>query len=341
MRSDPIFEKVSALVEPDVARMLARQEARTAGHDRAELDETAGVLSFYSGRSLLWRAQARLVATHSDGGMSLSGGSGILRWVWGEGSVTNLSRRRIDAIYREALHFKVDLILRNVPLATRAEADRIVNVAVKLGSGDGVYARESAREVAYFALFDMGEGERQVARSLAPPAGGSAPPPPTGRRASMPDALASTRSTIMPSVAINHELASPLGSIPPPRVPSEPGQLSVPPPTSAKPLTLERARPAASAALAAFVAKDASFWEAALVVTLELSGAKARFSVQLVAIGSDGRLAFVDTTQPVAEAVTRMVTEAREAGELGWRTLILRMTPKSGGGGVNLTFEMR
>jgi hypothetical protein len=311
---DASFDRVSKLFEADVNRMVARQEARTTGHDRCDFDAVGGTVSYLREGTLLWRAEAELIANLVYGTIDLATG-GLLRWVWSERTGLE-SGRRIDAAYREAKHYKLDTLTKSVPHVDQGEATRIVNMAARLARADGVLARTNEREVTFYALFDTGEGERKSVRSLAPSAGAS---------------LLPMRPSLTPAASFGVEPSTGVRSIPAPSITE----------MQSKTPSLERVRPAASVALAAFVAVQPGFREAVLVVSLELSGTKGRFSVQLVALSSAGRLEVVDTAPPVVEAVAGLVADARALGELGWRTLVVRITPKTAGSGFQLAVESR
>jgi hypothetical protein len=332
----PNFEKIVGLFEGELTRMVGRLETRTREHDRCDVDES-GAVSFFRGSSLLWKAHGEVIASLVHGGVHVSTG-GLLRWTWADGA-TNTGRR-IDAAYREAVHYGLDCITKNAHGLSDTEARRVVLLAAHLARADGVREVENPREVTFFALFDAGEGERL--RSLMPGVPTTRPGSsiaPTRSTTNAPSSVTRPATlTVMPSssVASSVDASASFGatvrSIPAPARPVE----SAPP---ARTPSLERVRAPSSAALAQCVAACPGFREAVLIVNLEVHGDKARLAVQLVALSSVGRLEVLETSKALIDAVGEMTAAARLTGELGWRRLVIRIAPKSSGTGYHLSVD--
>jgi hypothetical protein len=191
------------------------------------------------------------------------------------------------------------------------------------------------REVTFVALFDTGEGERLSSRSMAPTGVVSARP----RAPSVPSINPSPRVSIAPAAYLGSPARESTRSIP------APSSVPVIPPTrpvsigpAATP-SVDSVRGPASAALSQCAAICPGYREAVLVISMDVQSGKARLAAQLVAISAAGRLEVLDTPSTVMDAAVQMCALAGHAGEITWRRLVIRLSPKAAGAGYHLAVE--
>jgi hypothetical protein len=307
----PKTQRLAQLLEQDIARMLEKQAERVAYHD--EIAHEDGAVTFRCAGGTLWCADTEALAR-------LDRSRGRLVWWWhGLGAVASATSR-LDPVVTEAQRYAIDDLLQDSVEVSDAEAEVLCRVAAHFAHADGLLRKDDdgGAEASFFALFDS---PMRNALAVSTPK-------------TMPAAGAPSRYSVVapPEPKPSSSVPPPLRTIPPLRLvaASDTGIASIATPEGGP--TRERFSPVAEQALAAL---PRGFTQALVLVTIDVRDAKARFFVQLVALGANGDLAHVDATRALYDATATLLTEEARAGAT-WKKLVCRLRPSARGASVEV-----
>lgn len=148
MPFDDKLKRFVSFIRGDVARMLERQQQRTAGYDGVRYSEDEGLVTYFRQGQALWRAKAELIGTFSPE-------LGLYRFSWAARHGTTSARARVDLALREAQRFGMhDIASDQMYVDGEPEAEIISGIVAQLSRADGILRTDDGPRFAYLALYD-------------------------------------------------------------------------------------------------------------------------------------------------------------------------------------------
>jgi hypothetical protein len=298
------FRRLATLLEPEVARMVARQAAAIPRFDETHYDGAQEVATFYDNGEIVWRARAEPIGRYS-------GEFGLFRWWW-HGQASHTRRARLDRARTEASRYDIqEFTVDHVYVSSDAEAMLVARVAAQLAQAHGVMEKTDEFGTSFVALFERTNDASQAQRANVQAI--SAPPAPP----------ASGRPSIAPPVASL--------SMPPAPAPS-----SLPPPArEIRPPDQAAVVPLATLAFAigsSALAED--LMQVLLVVVVDVADARGRFFTSLTGCDLRGDMHSLDATRELTQASATFIADELRNGNGRWRKLAVRVTKTPRGGTV-------
>jgi hypothetical protein len=311
---DDRLRRLAKTVEPEVQRMLERHAAITRGYDELQHNPEMNIVGFVRMGETLFRAQTEHIGNYYPD-------IGMFRWAWALRPHTT-GPTRLDAVMREGEAQGIEQLRANhISSIPEDDAVLVAHLAAHIARANGVLRLPEGEHFVFFALYEIPHPN--------PARGGFSVAP-----AAMPAAQSS--ETSLPALISDVTLAP--QHVPPPaesgpvltrpsaeRPIREPGRLVLTPLAQQAAVDLARVMP--------------GYTQALLVVSVNRQEAKGRFFVVLVATDAEGVMHALEPTSKTVEATANMIRTDSVDGNGPWRRLVLRFTPKPGGG-AKLSIEI-
>jgi hypothetical protein len=292
--------------------MVHEHQARVAGSDEVSYDDEVESVTYKKSGAVLWTGKGELIATYAPETHTFH---------WSRPEQTPATEaRRVEAIFHKGRANAISQLTVDVlHLDGPEDADMIANLGAHLAGADGVLRLQGRPEWTFLALFDLGERRKSSRYDY------SVPPPLDPH--DQPHAIS------VPALL-------PVRSLAPPSAPSAPSATALAP-APATPAIREPSRdvflPVARAALADVANAMASgFRQALLVVTIDASGQKARYFVQLVTSDPNGDLQALEPSSQLLDATGKFIAADAHEGNGRWRRLVARLATSARGASVGI-----
>lgn len=350
------FRRLAVLLEPEVARMAAKQAAHIGHFDDAQFDAAQEIATFWRGEDATWRCHAEPIGR-------LNPDFGLFRWWW-HGRSAAARKSRLDPVIKEGDGYQIgELVTDHVEVASEDEAHLLAKVAAQIARADGVLRIEDEYGISFIALFE-GTPAPQTLRKLAPKQ--ELAPQSVGGEVSLGDddlqpisiepEPASVRSIDDPRFSVPVPTAAAIASAVPltapnltHTIPPTPlafqiagARATTPPPVRIP--TREVVASLVQEALAVTTrATNGEFAQALLSVVVEVdegAAVKGRFFVDVVALDPKGELVSVDATHTLIEAAAHTIAADAQSGNGRWRKLLVRLRRTPRGASVEVDVRL-
>jgi hypothetical protein len=307
------FQRLEAVFEPDITKMIARQQKHLGRYDDALFDGSIEMVSFFRGGALLAQGKGALVGVYNPQ-------FGLFRW-WFHGRGARVAgKTRLDKALAEAGEFGIpELAVDHIEGATEADALTLAKVMAHVARAEGVVRIADEYGVSLVALF---EGALDVrAQPGASPQG--------------PTALAPARA--------NYSVAAPVSA---PQIQAAISRVKTI--AGAQTAAVAKVRdpsrevvaPLVQAGLGLAAAQmPQGFTQAMLIVVVETRDSKARFFVQLAAVDAAGELVSIDTTKELQDTAAKMIADDARSGNGRWGKMVVRLRRTERGASVEVTVK--
>jgi hypothetical protein len=298
------FRRLATLLEPEVARMVARQAAAIPRFDETHYDGAQEIATFYENGAVVWRGRAEPIGRYS-------GEFGLFRWWW-HGQASHTRRARLDRARTEASRYDIqEFTVDHVYVSNDVEAMLVARVAAQLAQAHGVLEKTDEFGTSFVALFertsDVSQVQRADVQAISAPAASSH----------------SARSSIVPPVtSLSMPPTSPPSSLPPPA-------REIRPPDQAAVVPL-----ATLAFAIGTTTLGDDLMQVLLIVVVDVADARGRFFTALTGCDLRGDMHSLDATRELTQAAAGFISDDLRGGNGRWRKLAVRVTKTARGGTV-------
>ncbi len=365
IRNDVKLMRISVLLEPEIARMFEAQAQRTHGADEPRFDSARSVVTYVGNGHVIWEARAELIGSYLPV-------FGLWRWWWSGRIAHNGPKISLDLAFAEGQRNGITAITSEQSgVSSESDAQLLSNVCAILARADGAFRLRDEDTVSFYALFDTGRAKRA---SMLPGTAGTATMP-SASTGAVPSRKTTAPQPPSQAVNVANLSLAPAPTLPskpggagvtyaPPALddpfeaPREPSRLTVMPRESGTGARMNTLAPSGLDPRAGLPVREPSreiflpvaqvafsaihgmypngFHQGLLVIVVDASEGRARFSAVIVASDEKHDLTMVESPRDLIEAVSKMIAADARSGNGPWRRLTARLSRTTRGASVEI-----